>query len=180
MLEPVLKKNDRLANILIGIVSLVVFAAVVALKNIELGKELSFDVHIFAKANAVINASVAFVLFAALIAVQRKQYLLHKQLMFVAIVLSVLFLLTYIAHHALAGETSYPKDAPFRTVYLIILLTHIVLAAVILPFILFTSYRALTGEYAKHKKLARITWPVWFYVAVSGVIVYLMISPHYQ
>jgi putative membrane protein len=179
MLEPVLKKNDRLAHILIGIVSAVVFIAVVALKNIELGRELSFDVHVFAKINAVINSSVAFLLFGALMAVQMKKYELHKRLMFVSIVLSILFLLTYIAHHALAGETHYPQDAPFRIIYLVILITHIVLAAVILPFILYTSYRALTGEYARHKKIARITWPVWFYVAVSGVIVHIMISPYY-
>jgi putative membrane protein len=96
-----------------------------------------------------------------------------------AMALSCVFLISYIAHHVLCGDTSYPTDAPMRGLYLIVLLTHIVLAAVILPFILFSVYRGLSGDYANHKKLARITWPIWFYVAVSGVIVYLFISPYY-
>lgn len=113
--------------------------------------------------------------------------------MSLAILLSVLFLLSYIAHHLLAGDTRYGdldhdgilSDAELaaagsmRTVYMAILLTHIPLAGIILPFILFTAYRALTGEYAAHKKLAKITWPVWFYVAVTGVLVYIMIRPYY-
>ena len=108
--------------------------------------------------------------------------------------LSVLFLISYIAHHLLAGETKFGDinhdgiisidekalAGNIRMLYYFILITHIPLAAIILPFILFTAYRALTGEYDKHKKLVRITWPVWFYVAVSGVIVYLMISPYYN
>jgi putative membrane protein len=77
-----------------------------------------------------------------------------------------------------AGETEFPKDSPMRGFYLVILSTHIVLAAIILPFILFTAYRALIAEFPEHKKLARYTWPIWFYVAVTGVIVYFMISPH--
>ena len=114
--------------------------------------------------------------------------------MLTAISLSVLFLLSYIAHHLLAGDTRYGDinhdgivsldektlAGNLRMVYYFILITHIPLAAIILPFILFTAYRALTGEYDKHKKLVRITWPVWFYVAITGVIVYLMISPYYN
>ncbi len=96
-----------------------------------------------------------------------------------AMVLSCFFLMSYIAHHVLSGDTSYPADAPMRGFYLIILLTHIVLAAVILPFILFSVYRGLSGDYANHKKISRITWPIWFYVAISGVVVYWFISPYY-
>ena len=100
--------------------------------------------------------------------------------MFTAIVLSSLFLVSYVLHHLLTESTSYPKDAgTIRVFYLIILLTHIVLAGVILPFILYKAYRALTAEFDKHKKLARITFPIWLYVSVTGVIVYLMISPYY-
>ena len=97
-----------------------------------------------------------------------------------AIVLSVLFLLTYISHHLLANETKYGgvHDTLYY-VYLFILITHIFLATVILPFILYTAYRSLTGEYEKHKKLARYTWPLWLYVSVTGVLVYLLISPYY-
>ena len=114
--------------------------------------------------------------------------------MITAILLSVLFLLSYIAHHLLAGETKFGdlnhdgilgveeklQAGNLRLIYYFLLITHIPLAAIILPFILFTAYRALTGEYDKHKKLVRITWPVWFYVAVTGVVVYLMISPYYN
>lgn len=179
MLKAMIQRNDKKARLLIGIVSIVVFVAVVALKYIAIPVDPSFNVHIFATINAFLNGTVAVLLLAALFAVKMKNYTLHKNLMFGAIILSVFFLLSYIAHHALAGDTVYPKEAPYRAFYLIILLTHIVLAAVILPFILFTAYRALTAEYPAHKKLARITWPIWFYVACTGVIVYVMISPYY-
>jgi putative membrane protein len=80
----------------------------------------------------------------------------------------------------LTGDTAYPKDAPLRGFYFIVLITHIILAAFILPFILFTTYRGLTADFPAHKKIARITWPIWFFVAISGVIVYQMISPYYS
>ncbi len=179
MLKQVIQKNDAKARLIIGIVSVVVFVAVVALKYIAIPVDPSFDVHVFATINAYLNGSVAVLLVIALLAVKMKNYSLHKRTMFAAIILSVIFLLSYIAHHALAGDTSYPKDAPYRAFYLIILLTHIMLAGIILPFILFTAYRALTAEFPAHKKLARITWPIWFYVACTGVIVYLMIHPYY-
>jgi putative membrane protein len=97
-----------------------------------------------------------------------------------SLVLSILFLVSYIIHHLLAGETTFGGTGTIKMVYYIILVTHIFLAAVILPFILFTAYRALAGEIDKHRKLARITWPVWLYVAITGPVVYLMISPYYQ
>ena len=111
---------------------------------------------------------------------RNRKYELHKKLMLVAMVLSVLFLLSYIAHHLLATETRYggPHDWLFY-VYLFILITHIALATIILPFILYTAYRSLSGEYARHKKLARYTWPLWLYVSITGVVVYLLISPYY-
>ena len=93
--------------------------------------------------------------------------------------LSVVFLISYITHHLLAGDTKFGGEGIIKIIYLIILFTHIFLAAVILPFILFTAYRALVAEYAAHKKLAKITWPLWLYIAISGPIVYLMISPYY-
>ena len=180
MLQPLLTKNDKKARLLIYAVSIVVFAAVVFLSKYKLQVDLGFNVHVFAKANAIINSMVAILLLAGLFTVKQKNYLLHKKIMLSAISLSVLFLLSYIAHHLLAGETKFGGEGISRIIYRIILFTHIPLAAIILPFVLFTAYRALTGEYDKHKKLVRITWPVWFYVAVSGVIVYLMINPYYS
>lgn len=194
MLQPSITKNDKKARLFIYTVSLVVFAAVVFLSKYKLDIDLGFDVHVFAKANAVINSLVAVLLLAGLFTAKQKNYALHKKIMLFAIALSVLFLLSYIGHHLLAGDTKYgdvnhdgivnPDEKTLagnlRMVYYFILITHIPLAAIILPFILFTAYRALTGEYDKHKKLVRITWPVWFYVAVTGVVVYLMISPYYN
>jgi putative membrane protein len=179
MLQPVLKKNDKQARLLIGVVSFVVFAAVVALGKITVEADLGFDKHIFAKINAVINTTVAVLLLAALIAVKKKNYLAHKRIMLVAIVLSVLFLVSYICHHLFTGDTKFGGEGTIRFIYFFILITHIFLAAVILPFILFTAYRALIAEWPAHKKIARITWPIWFYVAVSGVVVYFLISPYY-
>ncbi len=180
MLQASIQKNDPKAKWLIGIFSFVVFAAVVILGRVKLEVDLGFDVHIFAAINAVINSAIAVLLIAALWAVKAKKYLLHKQMMMTALLLSVLFLVSYIAHHLLAGDTKFGGERAIRTIYYIILITHIFLAAIILPFILFTAYRALTAEYATHKKLAKYTWPLWLYVAITGPVVYWMISPYYQ
>jgi len=176
-----LKKNDKLAKTLIYLVSAVVFLVVVSLRYLKFTNvDLGFDVHLLAKANALINGTVSVLLVAALVAVKTKNFELHKKLMKGAIYLSVIFLVTYIGHHMFAGETEFPKENSMRGFYLVILSTHIVLAAIILPFILFTAYRALIAEFSEHKKLAKYTWPIWFYVAVTGVIVYTMISPYYK
>jgi putative membrane protein len=180
MLQPAFQKNNKLARLLIFTVSFVVFLAVAILANVELKIDLGFNVHIFATINAVINSIVAFLLLAALIAVKKSKFLLHKNLMLSAIVLSILFLVSYIAHHLLTGDTKYGGVGAIRYLYFFILITHIFLAAIILPFILFTAYRGLIAEWPPHKKIARITWPIWFYVSVTGVIVYLMISPYYS
>jgi putative membrane protein len=194
MLQPSLKKNDGKAKLLIYTVSIIVFAAVVILSRVKLTVNLGFDVHLFALANAVINSVVALLLLAGLFTAKQKRFALHKKIMLLAIILSVFFLVSYICHHLFAGETKFgdvngdgvlsaeeaASIGSLRIVYYIILFTHIPLAGIILPFILFTAYRALIGEYEQHKKITRITWPVWFYVAVTGVIVYLMISPYYR
>ncbi len=196
MLTPLLDKNDSKAKWLIGIFSVIVFVAVTILGKYNLaGKvQLGFDVHIFATINAAVNGLVALLLLVGLYFARQKNFTAHKQVMITAMLLSVFFLLSYICHHLFAGETMYGEtdgmpglsDAERaavgsgRTVYLAILLTHIPLAGLALPFILFAAYRALTGEYEKHKKLVRVVWPVWFYVAVTGVLVYFMINPFYR
>jgi putative membrane protein len=194
MLQAAWKKNDKKAKTLIFVFSAVVFAAVVLLSRVKLNADLGFDVHLFAKANAIINSCVAVLLVIALVAVKSKNYTLHKNLMMTAMLLSILFLVSYICHHLFAGETRFgdvnhdgivselekAAAGSSRMIYYILLGTHIPLAGIILPFILFSAYRALTGEFGKHKKLVRITWPIWFYVAVTGVVVYWMISPYYN
>lgn len=194
MLPASMQKNDRTAQWLIGVFSVVVFTVVVLLGRFKLDWDPGFNIHLFATANAFINSAIAVLLVAALVAVKSKQFLLHKRLMMAALILSILFLVSYIAHHLLAGEAKF-GDANhdgmvseeekslvggIRMVYYGILGTHILLAAFILPLILFTAYRGLTAEFAMHKKLARFTWPLWFYVAVTGPIVYCMISPYYR
>jgi len=179
MLKAVLTKNDKKARTLIYLFSFIVFAAVVLLSRVKLDVDLGFDVHLFAQANAIINSTVAVLLVAALVAVKTEKYRVHKNLMIAAMLLSVLFLISYICHHLFAGETKFGAEGISKTIYYVILFTHIPLAGLILPFILFTAYRALISEWPEHKKLAKITWPVWFYVAVTGVIVYWMISPYY-
>jgi len=187
------KKNDKKAWILIIILSVVVFTIVSILGRVTVHATLGFNVHIFAKANAIINSIVAVLLLCGLIAVKSKHYFLHKRIMLTSVALSVLFLISYICHHLFAGEARFGDidhngiltDAEkvnagsARLIYYFILGTHIPLAGIVLPFILFTAYRALIGEFDKHRKLVRITWPLWFYVAVTGVIVYLMIRPYY-
>ncbi len=180
MLPAAWKKNDASARIIIIALSVIVFVAVVALGRVKLEVQLGFDEHIFAKINAAINSTVSVLLLAGFIAVRNKNYLLHKRIMITAIVLSSLFLISYICHHLFTGETKFGGQGNIRYFYYFILGTHILLAAIILPFILFTAYRSMIGEYARHKKMARITWPIWFYVAVTGVVVYFMISPYYN
>jgi putative membrane protein len=179
MLNPVLAKNDRMARILIILVSVVIFAAIALLGRVQVPVGGDFDVHVFAKINAVINSMVSLLLVAGMIAVRRRAYRLHKRLMLSAMVMSVLFLVSYICHHLLAGDTKFGGEGSIRYAYFFILVTHIILAAIILPFILFTTYRAMIAEWPQHRRLARITWPIWLYVSVTGVIVYLMISPYY-
>jgi putative membrane protein len=193
MLEASLPKNDKRAYWIIGILSVVVFGAVVAIGRFKLNVEPGFDVHVFAKINAVINTLVALLLVAGLIAIKNGRYKLHKRIMIGAMALSVLFLVSYIAHHLLAGEARFGDinhdglvsadeklaAGGLRIIYLLLLATHIILAAFILPFILFTAYRALIAEWPAHRKLAKYTWPLWLYVAITGPIVYLMISPYY-
>ena len=179
LLQPSIQKNDKSARWLILTSSFVVFAAVVLLSRIKLDVDLGFDKHLFAKINAVINSIVTILLILGLMAVRGKNYLLHKRIMISAIILSCLFLISYICHHLFAGETKYGGSGTMRYVYFFVLGTHIILAAVILPFVLFSAYRGLTGEYARHRKLSKITWPIWLYVSITGVLVYLFISPYY-
>lgn len=175
-----LEKNDKRARTVILTVSFIVFAAVVLLGRTKLKLDLGFNVHIFAAVNAIINSTVAILLLAGIYTAKNRRYETHKKIMLTAMVLSVLFLVSYIAHHLLAEETKFGGTGPIRYVYYTILATHILLAAIILPFILFTAYRALINENEAHRKLAKVTWPIWFYVAVTGPVVYLFISPYYR
>lgn len=178
-MKAVIKANDKKAKRIISFFSIIVFLIIVSLGRIQLNINTGFNIHIFATINAFINTVIAIILIIALIAVKSKKYYLHKSLMTVALILSILFLLSYIAHHILAGDTKFGGIGFVRYFYYFILITHIFLAATILPLILFTTYRGLTAEFSKHKKIAKIAFPIWLYVAITGPIIYWLISPYY-
>ncbi len=193
MLQKSIEKNDKKAHILIWIFSAIVFAAVTILDQITVSVNLGFDPHLFAMLSALTNSIVAVLLVAGLYLIKQKKYLAHKNTMMFTMVLSILFLVFYIAHHLFTGETKYGDlnhdsllsdeekslAGMARYIYYFIISTHVLLAGIVMPFVLYSAYRALTSEFEKHKKLVRYTFPIWLYVAITGVIVYLMISPYY-
>ena len=126
---------------------------------------------------AFVNAITALVLIIAVFQIKRGQRKWHERLMKFAILLSVLFLVMYILYHMTSDSTSYQGN--YKTVYYIILISHIILSVAVIPFVLITYVRAITNNFERHKKIAKITFPLWLYVAVSGVIVYILISPYY-
>lgn len=167
------KKAKRAINgvsVLIPIVVAVLFG--VRIPNVE---PLSFLPPIYATLNGV----TAALLVAALWAIKNGKRSLHNTLMNVAIACSLAFLVMYVAYHMTSDSTPYGGEGIMRGVYFFILISHIVLSIVVIPFVLHTYLRGFLGEYQEHKKLARYTFPIWLYVAVTGVIVYLMISPYY-
>lgn len=113
-------------------------------------------------------------------AIKNNNRLLHERLMKVCIGLSLLFLIMYITYHITSDSTPFGGEGMIRYVYFFILITHIFLSILVIPLVLFTYARAFNREFDRHKKLARITFPIWLYVAVTGVVVYLMISPYYS
>jgi len=159
----------------------VVFSVVVALGKVKLlGLNLGFDPHVFAQANAYINSTVSILLIFGLILVKQKNYAMHRAVMLTAFGFSSLFLVSYILHHLLTTDTPFGGEGAIRYFYYPLLISHIFLAATILPFILLTTYRGLTSDFGNHRKIARITYPIWLYVSISGVIVYLLVSPYYS
>ncbi len=128
---------------------------------------------------ATINGITAILLVWAVAAIKNGNKSLHERLVKVCIACSLAFLAMYVAYHMTSIETKYGGEGILRPIYFFILISHILLSIIIIPFVLFTFVRGISGSYARHKKLARITYPMWLYVAVTGVIVYLMISPYY-
>lgn len=128
---------------------------------------------------AFINAITAIFLSIAYIAIKRKKIILHERLMKISIGLSVIFLVMYVAYHMTSDPTPYGGEGIVRSVYYFILISHVLLSIGIIPLVLVTYVRAISKLFADHKKIARYTFPIWMYIAVTGVIVYLMISPYY-
>lgn len=128
---------------------------------------------------AAINAATAIMLVLAVMAIRNGKRFLHESLMKVSILFSIVFLLLYVIRHMTSDSTPYGGEGLAKTIYLFILITHILLSVVIIPLVLFTYVKAWSGKFEQHKKWAKITFPLWFYVAASGVVVYWMISPYY-
>lgn len=167
------KKYNRLIVILSVAIPIVVAALFgIKIPNVE---PLSFLPPIYASTNAL----TALVLVVAFWAITNKKIKLHQRLMQFAIILSILFLTMYVAYHMTSDSTKYGGEGAMKYLYYIILITHIVLSVVVIPFVLITYVRAITNNIEQHKKIARITFPLWLYVAVSGVLVFIMISPYY-
>lgn len=170
---------EKQAKRWIWIVSSIVFLAVLVLNRVQVAAPEGLDVHVFARINAVINSTVSVLLLAGLFTAKAGNWKAHRRVMLSAMILSILFLVSYILHHLFAGETSFGGTGAMKVFYYVVLATHILLAGLSLPFILLAAYRALSAEYPQHRKLAKRVWPAWFYVSVTGVVVYLMISPYY-
>lgn len=161
----------------ITIVSIVIPLAVAALFGIKIPnvEPLRFLPPIYAS----INGLTAVLLVASVVAIKKGNRKLHERLNVTAIICSALFLVMYVAYHMTSDSTSFGGEGIIKYVYLFILITHILLSIIIIPFVLITFMRAQLGNFPEHKKIAKITFPLWLYVAVTGVIVYLMISPYY-
>ena len=169
--------NKGKYNIYIWIVSIVVpvlvaFLFTVRIPNVE---PLSFLPPIYAS----INGLTAIFLIIALWAIKNKKIVLHQGLMKISIGLSLVFLVMYVAYHMTSESTPYGGEGFMRYIYFFILITHIILSIGVIPMVLITYVMAISKQFANHKKIARYTFPIWLYIAITGVIVYLMISPYY-
>ena len=171
------KKKEKRHKRWITILSIVIPIAVALLFRIKInGINLTFLPGIY----ATINGLTAVLLIIAVIAIKRKNVSLHKKLIVSCMILSGLFLVLYIAYHITSDSTAFGGDGGLKLFYYVVLISHILLSVVIIPFVLITYSRALLGNFEKHKKIAKFTFPLWLYVAISGVIVYIMISPYYE
>jgi putative membrane protein len=172
-----MEENKDPFHKLIIALSILIPLAVAALFRIKIpGYDFSFLPPIY----ATINGITAILLVAAVLAIKNKRKTLHEGLMKTCIVLSSLFLVMYVVYHMFSDSTPFGGQGAVKYVYYFILISHILLSIGVVPFVLFTFSRALTGHYEKHKALAKFTFPLWLYVAVTGVVVYIMISPYYN
>ncbi len=162
-------------------VSVFVLIAVVALRAMpQMGTDsFPFDIHILPALHAVLNSLAAVSLLAALWFVKQKNIAMHQRMIYIAMGLSALFLVSYVVYHAVTKPTIFGGEGVVKIIYYILLATHVILAALILPFILFTFIRGYTQQIPAHKRLARWTFPLWLYVAITGPICYLMLMPYY-
>jgi len=165
---------------LIIVLSLAVPLVVVLLMNLDTRTNLlGIDVGTFPFFHAVINGLTAILLFVGYFLIKAQKRLLHRNVMISAFVLSAVFLVSYVISKISHEPVPFGGEGIMRPIYFFILISHIVLSGVIIPLVLFTMYRGLTGQYSKHKKIAKWTFPIWMYVAITGVLVYIFMYPYY-
>ena len=172
---------DQKYNKLIVFVSVLIPIVVAVLFNVKL-KDLGYNVEplsFLPPIYATINGITAVVLVSAVLAIKKGNKKLHERLMTFAIVLSLAFLVMYVAYHMTSDSTKFGGEGVIRLVYFFLLISHILLSIAVIPLVLITYVRALAAKFDQHKKIAKITFPIWLYVAVTGVIVYIMIAPYY-
>lgn len=179
-----LKRPEKTAlaaklKVVAWVVSAVVLLLVGVMQRLRLELPAGWDTSMLPGFHALVNALGAVVLVVGVVCVKRGKIRLHRAAMTAAMGLSALFLLSYVAYHLTNDPTRYPEGEPLRPLYLGLLLTHVVAAAVSFPFILFTYVAGLTNRFAAHRRLARWVFPLWLYVAVTGPAVYWMIRPFY-
>lgn len=180
-------------NLAAWVVTVAVLVLVALMREVSLTLPEGWDLSFLVPFHATVNALTALVLIVALVFIKQKNYKAHRAAMTTALVLSAIFLLSYVAYHFTHDSTIFgdinrngvlePEEklsvGSTRTIYLVLLASHISLAAIIFPFILFTFIRSFTNQFAKHKKMARWVYPLWLYVAITGPIVYWLLIPYY-
>ena len=171
-----MKDPNKKYNKLIVLLSIAIPLVVAVL----FGVKVDYDLPVFLPpVYASINAGTAIILVMAIWAIKNKKRKLHEGLMKTAIVFSAVFLILYVAYHMTSNSTPFGGDGLLKYFYFFILISHILLSIIVIPFVLITFVRAVTNDIERHKKIARIAFPLWLYVAISGVLVYWMISPYY-
>lgn len=172
--------SDKLAFRIVAAVTIAVPALVLLLYLLPKSETVPPFVTHCPLLNATLNGTCTVLLTISYFAIRRKKVNLHKRLNITAFILSALFLLSYVTYHFFGKETLFPKDNSLRPLYLTILASHITLSAIVLPMVLLSFYYGLTNQVTRHRKIARWTMPIWLYVTITGVLVYVMISPYYS
>ncbi len=173
------KELEKKLNLAAWIISALVLGLVVLMRQVKIFKGVA-DLSFLPPIHAVLNSLTACALMYSFYSIKNGRVQQHQRANFTALVLSSLFLLCYVCYHFTTEETRFGGQGAIKAVYLILLLTHIVAAAVSFPFILFTFIRAWVGDFERHKKMARWVFPIWLYVAITGPICYLMLMPYYK
>ncbi len=169
------KEQIKRLNVIAGFLSVAVLVVVAGMRKIHI--ESSIDFRFLPAFHSTVNAFCGLVLIFAYYKIRRKEIQAHKNLMSLAMVLSFVFLLSYVLYHTTTEEIKYCGEGMLRTIYFLILISHIVLSALLFPFILFTYIRGLTNQHPSHEKLARWVFPGWLYICISGPVCYLMLKP---